>query len=129
MPLAVGVSFKPAGRIYTFDPGGLDLQTGSKVVTETARGEEIGSVKHAARELRDDQVVLPLKRILRLANDEDRARARANEEKAEQALAISRERVVARNLPMKLVRAEYAFDRTQVTIYFRQKGAWTSGSW
>jgi cell fate regulator YaaT (PSP1 superfamily) len=69
-----------------------------------------------------EEVVAPLKCVLRLATDEDRAQIRANEEKAEQSLAVSKQRVAAHAMPMKLVRAEYAFDRSQITIYFAAEG-------
>ena len=122
MAIVVGVNFKPAGRIYSFDPADLDLKPGDAVITETARGIEFGRVKHAARELPDEQVVAPLKRVLRFATDADQARLGENEELAEHGLALCRERVLARNLPMKLLRAEYAFDRSQITISFAAEG-------
>jgi len=122
MPFVVGVAFKPAGRVYSFDPAGLELRRGDTVVTETSRGEEIGHVKHEARDLTDDEVVLPLKRVLRVANPTDRAQVETNKERAEQALQLCKERVIARRLPMKLLRAEYAFDLSQVTIYFSAEG-------
>ena len=122
MPRVVGVAFKPAGRVYSFDPGDLELHPGSTVVAETTRGVEVGHVKHSPRDLPDDQVVQPLKRILRLASPDDYAQIKANEEKAEEALAACKERVLARRMPMKALRAEYAFDLTQVTIYFAAEG-------
>jgi cell fate regulator YaaT (PSP1 superfamily) len=122
MPVIVGVNFKPAGRIYSFDPTNLNLSPGDLVMLETARGVEPGWVKHRARDVGEDQIVAPLKSVLRLANEEDRERISANEEKAEQSLALSKERVAARGLPMKVVRAEYAFDRSQITIYFSAEG-------
>jgi cell fate regulator YaaT (PSP1 superfamily) len=122
VPVLAGISFKSASRIYSFDPNGLELRRGDLVVTETSRGEELGTVKYEPREVPDTQVVPPLRRVLRTATTADRERIRANEERAEQALAICRERVNARSLPMKLLRAEYAFDLTQVTIYFAAEG-------
>jgi cell fate regulator YaaT (PSP1 superfamily) len=122
MPVIVGVNFKPAGRIYSFDPNGLELHPGDMVMTETARGIEPGWVKHDARDVTEDQIVAPLKRVLRRVSEEDRAQIAANEERAEQSLALSRERVQSRQMPMKLIRAEYAFDRSQITIYFAAEG-------
>jgi len=122
MPLVVGVSFKPAGRVYSFDPNGLELKTNDQVIIETARGIELGRIKHSLREVDDDRIVPPLKRVLRTATDADRAQAAANEAKSEEALLLCRERVAARGMQMKLMRAEYQFDRTQVTIYFASEG-------
>jgi cell fate regulator YaaT (PSP1 superfamily) len=122
MPAVVGVAFKQAGRIYSFDPSGHDLKVGDPVVTETSRGIEFGHVKHTAREVTPEQVVAPLKRVLRVANEADLAQVEANRERAERALALCRERVAARVLPMKLLRAEYTFDRSQITIYFSAEG-------
>ncbi len=122
MPVVVGVSFRPAGRIYSFDPGDLQLSRGDRVITETARGVEFAEVKHAPREVRDDQVILPLKRIVRLATPEDLAQVEANRLEAEAALEAARERVAIHALPMKLLRSEYTFDRSQITIYFAAEG-------
>jgi cell fate regulator YaaT (PSP1 superfamily) len=122
MPLAVGVSFKPAGRIYSFDPNGLEFQLHDRVITETARGVEIGKVKHLPREVTGEELSLPLKRVLRLATAADLEQVTANEERAAQALTLCRERVAARSLPMKVMRAEYQFDRTQITFYFASEG-------
>lgn len=122
MPSVVGVSFKPAGRIYSFDPNGLKLQPNERVIVETGRGIDLGRVKHAARDVPDEQVVPPLMRVIRRATEADLAEVAANEQRAEAALALCRERVAARAMPMKLVRAEYQFDRSQVTIYFTSEG-------
>src|SRR5688500_10891947 len=122
MPTIVGVNFKPAGRIYSYDPSGLALEPGDLVMVETARGVEPGWVKHRAREVAAEKIVAPLKCVLRVATEEDRAQIQANEEKAEQSLALSRQRVASRAMPMKLVRAEYAFDRSQITLYFSAEG-------
>lgn len=122
MPVVVGVSFRKAGRIYSFDPAGLTLRRGDAVITETARGVEFGEVKHEAREVGDEQVVLPLKRVVRLANAEDLAHIEANKESAEAALQAARQCVSSRRMPMKLLRAEYTYDRSQITIYFAAEG-------
>lgn len=122
MPVIVGIAFKAAGRIYSFDPAGLELSPGERVVTETARGNELGRVKHAERDVDQSQVVGTLKRVLRRATASDLDQERANEERAQRALDLCRERVASRALPMKLVSAEYAFDGSMVTIYFSAEG-------
>jgi cell fate regulator YaaT (PSP1 superfamily) len=122
MPIAVGVSFRPAGRVYSFDPDDLELSPNDPVITETARGIELGRVKHSAREVPEDRLGGPLKRVLRKASEADLAQAAANLAKAEEALALSRESVGRMQMPMKLLRAEYQFDRSQITIYFTAEG-------
>jgi cell fate regulator YaaT (PSP1 superfamily) len=122
MPTVVGVSFRAAGRIYSFDPAGLDLKVGDLVVAETVRGIEVGTVKHAGREMPEAEVVPPLKQVVRLADEGDHARLDENRRLAERALQVARERVQAREMPMKCLRGEYAYDRSQVTIYFAAEG-------
>lgn len=122
MPLVVGIAFHTAARIYTFDPGELDLRPGERVVAETSRGPEVGEVKYAPRELAADRLPQLLKRVLRRVTPEDLSVEEANARRAAQALTVCRERVRVRALPMKLLRAEFAFDRSQVTIYFEAEG-------
>jgi cell fate regulator YaaT (PSP1 superfamily) len=118
MPVCVGVAFKRVSKSYWFDPGGLDVQEQDRVIVETTRGVELGLVKIAPREIVPDEIQAPLKRVLRLAGDNDLLQERRNREKAKQALGLCMERVKAHQLPMKLLQAEYCFDGTQVTIYF-----------
>lgn len=120
--LVVGVSFRSAGRLHAFDPAGLDLQPGERVVVEAERGAELGEVKQAAREVPDEQLAGPVPRVLRRATEADLAQEAANRELAERALALTRERIAARCLPMKPLRAEYTLDRSRVTIFFRAEG-------
>ncbi len=122
MARVVGVNFRQAGRIFSYAAGDLSLQAGDCVVTEAARGLEFGRVKQAPREVPDDTFAEPLLRVVRVATAADHEQVRANEEKAVAALAAARERVQRRSLPMKLLRAEYAFDLSQITIYFGAEG-------
>lgn len=118
MPLVVGVSFKRAGKIYYFDPNGIDLHEGDKVIAETARGMEFCEVAHRSREVTDDDIVSPLKKIIRIATESDIARDKANEENEKQAFIICQQKVQNHNLPMKLIEAEYTFDGSQITFFF-----------
>ena len=118
MPVAVGVVFKPVTTPYWFDPGDLDVRPGSRVVVETARGIELGTVRVEAREVPSEQLVAPLRPILRLASEADLEQERRNQERAAYALEYCGERVRRLGLPMKLLRSEYAYDGSQVTIYF-----------
>src|SRR5438105_4017120 len=118
MPLSVGVAFKRVAKSYWFDPDGLELEEDDRVVVETTRGAEIGTVKIGLREIVEDELQGPLKKVIRKAETSDFQQERQNRERAKRALAICMERVQALHLPMKLLQAEYSFDATQVTVYF-----------
>ncbi|HLV81769.1 MAG TPA: stage 0 sporulation family protein [Chthonomonadaceae bacterium] len=118
MPLCVGVAFKRVAKSYWFDPGALDLQEEDRVVVETTRGAELGTVKIGPRQVVEQEIQAPLKRVLRQAERADLEQERRNREKAKHALAVCQDKVRAHGLPMKLLQAEYNFDTTQVTIYF-----------
>ena len=118
MPICVGVAFKRVAKSYWFDPDGMDIDEDDRVIVETTRGPEIGTVKIAARSIVDDEIQGPLKRVLRKAGAADLIQERQNREKARRAMAICMERVASLRLPMKLLQTEYSFDGTQVTVYF-----------
>lgn len=118
MPIVVGVNFKKNGKIYYFDPDGIDLHEGDAVIAETARGIEFCRVVLEPREVPEESIVSPLKKIIRKATDEDVAKEQANEEKAKHAMAICQEKIQNHNLPMKLIDAEYNFEGSQITFFF-----------
>ena len=118
MPLCVGVSFKRVAKSYWFDPDSLDLDEDDRVIVETTRGAEIGTIKIGPREIVEDEIQGPLKKVLRKAGASDLVEERENRDKAKRAMAVCLERVAALRLPMKLLQAEFSFDGTQVTIYF-----------
>ncbi len=121
MPTAVGVSFKRVGRCYWFSLGDMtpdNLPEGTSVVVETQRGLEVGSVRIKATEVDEADLQSPLKPIMRIANNADRLRERENHQAAMTALEACKERVAQHSLPMKLVRAEYTYDRSQLTFFF-----------
>src|SRR5437868_4771712 len=118
----VGVNFRRAGKIYYFDPGGLALQKGDTVIAETQPGVDMGQVRTEVREVPEEQLALPLRRVVRTATEDDQARREANRVREESALQLCRRRVEARKLPMKLLTSEYAFDGSQVLFYFAAEG-------
>ena len=118
MPLCVGVAFKRVAKAYWFDPDGLDLGEDDRVIVETTRGAEIGTVKIGARNIVQDEIQGPLKRVIRQAVAADLVQERQNREKAKRAMAVCVERVATLQLQMKLLQAEYSFDGLQVTVYF-----------
>lgn len=118
----VGVRFKRAGKIYYFDPGGLPVQSGDPVLVETARGIEYGWVAIGRRQVDEQDVVLPLKNVIRIADEQDAAQMERNREDAKRAYAICKEKIAEHGLPMKLVDAEYTFDRNKLIFYFTAEG-------
>lgn len=114
----VGIRFKKAGKIYYFDPNGLDLKPGDQVIVETARGLEIGIVVVKPREIEESEILTPLRSVLRIATVEDLDTAAANQKLAEDAWRICAERARHHNLDMKIVSAEYTFDRSRLIVYF-----------
>lgn len=118
MALVVGVTFRQRCKPYWFDPSGLSLERGVRVVVETVRGLEIGTVRMGVTEVPDDQLTPPVKPVLRLATEEDERQAERNRKRAADALRQAEDRVQHFHLPMKLVGAEYSLDGNQITIYF-----------
>ena len=118
----IGVRFRTAGKIYYFDPAGRDIKTGDHVIVETARGIEYGYVVLGNREVEEGKVVPPLKPVIRMATDEDRAVETRNKEKEKEAFKICLEKIAKHKLDMKLVEAEYTFDNNKLLLYFTADG-------
>jgi cell fate regulator YaaT (PSP1 superfamily) len=118
----VGVRFKPAGKIYYFDPGELPIERRSHVIVETTRGIEYGEVVVGKRSVEEDAVVLPLRNVMRLADQADAEIVEENRTRATEAMRIFKEKVHAHSLEMKLVDAEYTFDRNKLIFYFTADG-------
>ena len=122
MLTVIGVRFRTAGKIYYFDPSGRDIKTGDHVIVETARGIEYGYVVLGNREVEEGKVVPPLKPVIRMATDEDRAVETRNKEKEKEAFKICQEKIRKHKLDMKLIDAEYTFDNNKVLFYFTADG-------
>ncbi len=122
MPRVVGVTFRRVGKIYYFDPGEHELREGDFVIAETARGIEFGEVVLEPREVPDEELVAPLKKIIRRATSEDLEREASNREKEKHAFEVCQQKIQDHGLPMKLLDAEYAFDGSQVTFSFSADG-------
>lgn len=118
MPEVVTIRFRQVGKPYHFDAAGLDLKPGDRVVVETTRGLEIGEVISPVREVPEQELVQPLKPVLRVATEADLRQARENQVLARQSLAVCREKVAARGLPMHVLEAEYTLDRSRLVFYF-----------
>jgi cell fate regulator YaaT (PSP1 superfamily) len=118
----VGVRFKKAGKIYYFDPLDYPVETNQHVIVETARGIEYGKVVIGRRQVGESDVVLPLKRVIRIADEADARVVRENEAAAKQAFAVCLEKIKQHELGMKLVDVEYTFDRNKIIFYFTAEG-------
>lgn len=118
----IGVRFKEVGKIYYFDPNGLTFQTGESAIVETSRGTEYGDVLVANKTVTADKVVLPLKKVIRKATPEDKAKLRENEETAEKAKATFKEKCAEHKLDMDLVDVEVTFDNSKLLFYFTSEG-------
>lgn len=122
MVCVVGVRFKKAGKIYYFDPDDNIIEKGQYVIVETARGIEFGKVEIGNREVDDDSIVQPLKKVIRAATEEDMEQERKNKEKEKDAFNICVEKIEKHKLGMKLVDVEFTFDMNKIIFYFTADG-------
>ena len=122
MTKVIGVRFRQAGKIYFFSPGKLHVKQGDKVIVETARGVEFGSVVSGPKEVKDETIMQPLKSVIRIATEEDKRNEERNREKEKEAFKVCLEKIREHNLDMKLINAEYTFDNNKVLFYFTADG-------
>ena len=118
----VGVRFKPVGKIYYFDPKGLTLPKGSRVIVETVRGKEIGDVIMENKQVEENPDFMPLSPVVRLATEEDLAADRKNREKEKKAFSVCEEKIRKHKLEMALVDVEYTFDNSKIIFNFVADG-------
>lgn len=118
MICVIGVRFKKAGKIYYFDPDNLDIEVGQHAIVETVRGIELGEVAVAPRMVPDEEIVQPLKKVLRIATDDDLDQVHDNTLREQEAYEFAQERIHALGLEMKLVEIEYTFDKNKLVFYF-----------
>lgn len=118
----VGIRFKKAGKIYYFDPGEYKLALGDKVIVETARGVEFGDVVIGPRQVGEDEIISPLKKVMRIATPEDEKRVEENQRKEKEAFQICLKKIAEHELPMKLVDVEFTFDNSKIIFYFTAEG-------
>ena len=122
MVKVAGVRFRGSGKIYWFDPGELEVRPGAHVIVETARGSEYAVVSGSLRELPEDKITQPLRSIIRVASEEDEARAEENRKKEQEAYVLCKEKIRKHGLDMKLIDAEYTFDNSKILFYFTADG-------
>ena len=122
MAIIVGIKFKSGNKIYYFDPKNILFNEGDGVIVETARGQEFGVVSITNKEVEEKDIVSPLKPVIRKATAEDLKRVEKNLQDKEHALKVIREKVAEMGIQMKLVDAEYTFDRSKLIFYFTAEG-------
>ena len=122
MATVIGVRFKNVGKMYYFDPGDARPKKGDHAIVETARGVECGEVTMECREVSDDNIVQPLKKVIRIATKEDLARVEDNHRREKSAFEICCKKIAAHKLEMKLVDVEYTFDNSKILFYFTADG-------
>ncbi|MGL5440839.1 MAG: PSP1 domain-containing protein [Filifactoraceae bacterium] len=122
MIIVVGIRFKKAGKIYYFEPQGIEYNQGDKVIVETARGIEFGTIEIANKRVEEKDIVAPLKPILRLATLEDIQHYEENLEMSRTASEIFKEKIKNHDLDMNLIETEYTFDRNKLIFYFTADG-------
>lgn len=118
----VGVRFKKAGKVYYFDPNQFDISENEFAIVETVRGIEYGKVVITKKQVDENDVVLPLKKVIRIANENDRTIVEENKQAAKEAYQVCQQKVIEHKLDMKLVDVEYTFDRNKIIFYFTADG-------
>jgi len=114
----IGIRFSGVGKTYYFDPKNYSVKTGDNVIVETARGVEFGTAVTDIKEVTEKEIIQPLKPILRIATDKDKNKLADNKIAEKEAIETCEEKIKKHELPMKLLNAEYTFDRGKIIFYF-----------
>ncbi|NLK72704.1 MAG: stage 0 sporulation family protein [Clostridiales bacterium] len=122
MVKVIGVRFKKAGKIYYFDPDQFEINAGDKVIVETARGIEYGHVVVGMKMVSEEEIVPPLKKVVRIATEKDIMHHQENVQNKKKALEICQEKIEKHDLKMKLIDVEYTFDNNKIIFYFTAEG-------
>ena len=122
MAEVIGIKFKDGGKVYYFDPCGIAVEPDQAVIVETARGIECGLVAAANHEVEEEQIVRPLKKLVRIATAKDVAQMEENRRREASAFDICQQKILEHKMDMKLVDVEYTFDNSKVLFYFTADG-------
>ncbi len=122
MAEVIGVRFKEVGKVYYFDPNGIQMKKGDMAIVETARGVECGEVAMENREIEDKDIVHPQKKMIRKATQGDLKKVEENRKKERHAFEICEKKILDHKLEMKLVDVEYTFDNNKILFYFTADG-------
>jgi len=118
----IGVRFKKAGKIYFFDPAGKQIEKGEHVIVETSMGVEYGEVVIANRQLPQEKIVAPLKKIMRVATKQDAKQSIENKKQEKEAFKVCEKKIKEHNLEMKLMDVEFKFDKSKILFFFTAEG-------
>ena len=118
----IGVRFKRAGKIYFFDPDGKQIERGEHVIVETSMGMEYGEVVIANRQLPQEKIVTPLKKIIRVANKDDAKKNEENKKQEKEAFKVCEKKIKEHGLEMKLLDVEFKFDKSKILFFFTADG-------
>ena len=118
----IGVQFQENGKMYYFDSSDIDVKTGEYVIVDTARGNDLGEVVMGTREVDEENWHTPLKKVIRLADEQDIQHGQENRVKEKEAFAICQKKIAEHKLEMKLVSVEYAFDNSKILFFFTANG-------
>lgn len=122
MAEVIGVRFQEAGKVYYFDPDGQKIDKGVRVIVETSRGLECAEVSMENRKINDNQIVKPLKKLVRVATEEDLKQVENNKQREKEAFHICQEKIAEHKLDMKLTNVEYTFEGNKILFYFTSDG-------
>ena len=122
MAIIVGIKFRNGNKVYYFDPQGITFDEGDGAIVETSRGQEFGTVSITNKEVDEKDIVSPLKPVIRKATPDDFKKVEKNLADKDHALKVIREKVAEMGIQMKLVDAEYTFDRSKLIFYFTAEG-------
>jgi Uncharacterized homolog of PSP1 len=122
MAEVVGIRFKETGKIYYFDPAKIQMNKGEYAIVETARGIECGEVAMANKDITEESIVQPLKRVIRMATEADIQKMKENRQKEKEAFGKCEKKIMDHGLEMKLVDVEYTFDNSKILFYFTADG-------
>lgn len=122
MAEVIGVRFKNVGKVYYFDPAGSQLKRGDSVIVATSRGIECGEVVLENQQVSNEKLVQPLKKLIRVATQDDLKKVEENHKKEKNAFQVCLKKIAAHKLEMKLVDVEYTFDNSKILFYFTADG-------
>lgn len=122
MVKVVGIRFKKAGKIYYFDPDEMDIKKDEPVIVETVRGIEYGIAVVGVREVPEEEIIAPLKKVIRIASEVDNQKYLENKQKEKEAFDLCSNKIRQHSLIMKLIDVEYTFDNNKIIFYFTADG-------
>ncbi|MBQ7380826.1 MAG: stage 0 sporulation family protein, partial [Clostridia bacterium] len=122
MTAVIGIRFKKTGKVYYFAAGSFKAKRGDFAIVETARGAEFGEVWLSNRFVHNEEIVPPLRPVIRIATAADIAHNEANRQKEQEAFRVGNEKILAHKLDMKLVDVQYTFDNSKLLFYFTSAG-------